>query len=170
MLRESKYKASRFAIAVLATTISCGFAVSAAVAGESPQLQRLIDIEDIKQLRARFANAIDNRRWEELRALLAKNCVVDVPGAMLAQENHPAEERARIVGDDAIIAFVHKALGDKPGGSHAVTIPIIEIRSATTATGIWRLGTATYFDSYSKIDGRWRMQTIRFEPTEPGSK
>jgi hypothetical protein len=169
MLRERAFKVWHLAaVAVLAVIVSHGYAVAANAGNENPQLQRLIDIEEIKQLRARFANAVDNRRWEELRSVLAKDCVVDVPGAMVQQENHPANERAKIAGDEAIIAFIRKALGEKPGGSHAVTIPIIETLSPTSAKGIWRLGTATYFDTYTKIDGRWRMQSIRFEPTEPG--
>jgi hypothetical protein len=158
------------ATAVLAVIISHGYATSATAGAENPQLQRLIDIEEIKQLRARFANAVDNRRWDDLRSVLAKDCIVDVPAAMVQQENHAAGERAKISGDEAIITFIHNALGDKPGGSHAVTIPIIETLSPTTANGIWRLGTATYFDTYTKIGGRWRMQSIRFEPTEPGPK
>ena len=157
------------AVAVLAVIISHMYAITAIAKSENPQLQRLIDIEEIKQLRARFANAVDNRRWGELRnGILAKNCVVDVPSGMVQQENRSATERTKLVGDEAIVAFIRGALGDKPGGSHAVSIPIIETLSSTSAKGIWRLGTATYFDTYTKIDGRWRMQSIRFEPTEPG--
>jgi hypothetical protein len=156
-------------IAFLAIIIFDMHAVTAIAKSENPQLQRLIDIEEIKQLRARFANAVDNRRWDELRSgILAKNCVVDVPSGMVQQENRSATERTKLVGDEAIIAFIRNALGDKPGGSHAVSIPIIETLSSTSAKGTWRLGTATYFDTYVKIDGRWRMQSIRFEPTEPG--
>jgi hypothetical protein len=172
MLGGSAFKAHQLAAsAVLALIVAHGSAVPAIAASESPQLQRLIDIEEIKQLRARFANAVDNRRWNELRSdILAKNCVVDVPSGMVQQESHAANERTKITGDEAIVAFIRNALGDKPGGSHAVTIPIIETLSPTSAKGIWRLGTATYFDTYTKIDGRWRMQTIRFEPTEPGPR
>jgi hypothetical protein len=158
------------ATTVLAFLITCAHVVGATAASENPQLQRLIDIEEIKQLRARFANAVDNRRWDALRAgILAKNCIVDVPSGMVPQENRSTSERTRIVGDEAIIAFIRNALGDKPGGSHAVTIPIIETLSPTSAKGIWRLGTATYFDTYTKVDGHWLMQSIRFEPTEPGA-
>lgn len=157
------------AIAALAVMASAAHAAAAIAAGENPQLQRLIDIEEIKQLRARFANAVDNRRWDELRGdILAKNCVVDVPSGMVQPENRSAKERTQLLGDEAIVAFIRNALGDKPGGSHAVTIPIIEILSATSAKAVWRLGTASYFDTYAKIGGRWRMQSIRFEPAEPG--
>lgn len=157
------------AIAILAVIVSQMHGVTAIAKSENPQLQRLIDIEEIKQLRARFANAVDNRRWDELRGhILAKNCVVDVPSAMVQPENRSVTERTKIIGDEAIITFIRNALGDNPGGSHAVSIPIIETLSPTTAKGVWRLGTATYFDTYVKIDGRWRMQSIRFEPTEPG--
>ena len=157
------------ATAILAVLVLPMHVVPALAKGENPQLQRLIDIEEIKQLRARFANAVDNRRWDELRSgILAKDCVVDVPSGMVPQENRSATERTKLVGDEVIISFVRNALGDKPGGSHAVSIPIIETLSPTSAKGTWRLGTATYYDTYVKIDGRWRMQSIRFEPTEPG--
>jgi hypothetical protein len=157
------------AMVILAVIVSHLHVVPATAKSENPQLQRLIDIEEIKQLRARFANAVDNRRWDELRSgILAKDCVVDVPSGMVQQENRSSAERTKLVGDEAIIAFIRNALGDKPGGSHAVSIPIIETLSPTSAKGTWRLGTATYFDTYVKIDGRWRMQSIRFEPTEPG--
>jgi hypothetical protein len=159
------------AVAIVAVIVSHVHAATAIAGSANPQLQRLIDIEEIKQLRARFANAVDNRRWDELRSdILAKNCVVDVPSGIVQQENRSAQERTKLAGDEAIIAFIRHALGDEPGGSHAVTIPIIETLSPTSAKGVWRLGTATYFDTYTKIDGRWRMQSIRFEPTEPGPR
>jgi hypothetical protein len=169
-MRPRAFRAYHLAATVLlAVIVSHMHAVTAIAGSGSPQLQRLIDIEEIKQLRARFANAVDNRRWDELRSgILAKDCVVDVPSGIVQQENQSAKERTKIVGDEAIIGFIRHALGDKPGGSHAVTIPIIETLSPTSAKGVWRLGTATYFDTYRKIDGRWRMQSIRFEPTEPG--
>ena len=168
--RPRALRASRLAVtAILAVIVLPMQAVPALAKGENPQLQRLIDIEEIKQLRARFANAVDNRRWDELRSgILAKDCVVDVPSGMVPQENRSATERTKLVGDEVIVSFIRNALGDKPGGSHAVSIPIIETLSPTSAKGTWRLGTATYFDTYVKIDGRWRMQSIRFEPTEPG--
>jgi hypothetical protein len=170
-IRPRALRAYLVAMAVLALIVCHTQTATAIAASENPQLQRLIDIEEIKQLRARFANAVDNRRWEELRSdILAKDCVVDVPSGIVQQENQSAGERTKLVGHDAVITFIRNALGDKPGGSHAVTIPIVEILSPTSAKGVWRLGTATYFDTYTKINGRWRMQSIRFEPTEPGPR
>jgi len=130
-------------------------------------LQRLIDIEDIKQLRSRYANAVDNRRWNELRDdILAVDAVLDLPANLT--DGPQATGRKKIVGREAIISFVRGALGDEPGGSHAVTIPVIDITSRNTAKAIWRLGTASFYDTYENIDNHWRMKSIRYEPNEPG--
>jgi SnoaL-like domain len=139
-----------------------------AYCGESVSgLQRLIDIEDIEQLRAKYANAVDNRRWNDLRdEVLAVDAELDLPASLT--DGPQATGRKKIVGRDAIISFIRATLGDEPGGSHAVTIPVIEITSRTTAKASWRLGTATFYDTYVEVDNHWRMKSIRFEPNEPG--
>src|ERR1700693_163800 len=79
--------------------------------GESVSgLQRLIDIEDIKQLRAKYANAVDNRRWNDLRdEVLAVDAELDLPASLT--DGPQATGRKKIVGRDAIISFVRATLG-----------------------------------------------------------
>jgi len=138
-----------------------------AYAGESiSTLQQLIDIEEIKELRARYANAVDNRRWSELSDyILASDAMLDLPGTLATPQT---AERFKVVGREAIINFTRHILGDEPGGSHAVTIPVIELTSKTTAKAIWRLGTASFYDTYESNRGHWQIKSIRFEPNEPG--
>lgn len=146
---------------ILATLLAL---LTTAHASDDPgSVQQLKDIAEITQLRARSSNAIDNRRWDELRdSILTTDAVTDLPANIV--RGPQAEGRARIEGSKATIEFMRGVLGDKPGGSHAVTTPMIEVTSATTAKATWRLGTASYFDTYEKVGGNWRVKSIRFEP------
>ena len=163
--QRSSFSVPLIAGVLLAATVSLG---RQAYGGESVSgLQRLIDIEDIKQLRAKYANAVDNRRWNDLRdEVLATDAELDLPASLT--DGPQATGRRKIAGRDAIINFIRASLGDEPGGSHAVTIPVIDITSKTTAKAIWRLGTASFYDTYLDVDHHWRIKSIRYEPSEPG--
>lgn len=159
MLSTGRSRSSCFLATLLAL-----LTLTAARASENlDSVQQLQAIAEITQLRARLSNAIDNRRWDELRdSILTTDTVTDIPASLT--RGPQAEGRTRIEGAKATIEFMRGVLGDKPGGSHAVTTPMIEVTSATTAKATWRLGTASYFDTYEKVDGQWRVKSIRFEP------
>lgn len=131
------------------------------------ELQRLLEVEQIKQLKYRYLRHLDCKEWDALRALF-------VPDATSAYGGG----RYSFQGRDAIMEFLEGAL-DRPTmlTSHQVHHPEIELTGEGTATGSWALwdnvidlqhgivirGTAYYRDRYVKVDGAWRIQSTGYE-------
>lgn len=126
---------------------------------------QLMEIEAIKQLKARYCRYLDTKDWVAWRTIFADDFVSDTSdsGGEL------------IVGADKFIAFLRKNLG-KPSQTtvHQVHTPEIELTSATTARGVWALndvvlllpfltltGYGHYHETYEKIDGQWRIKTSK---------
>ena len=138
-------------------------------------LQRLVEIEAIKQLKARYQRAVDTKDWELMRSVLAPNAKSIYSDGKYAYE-----------GRDAIVEFLAnpRGLGSTEIASmHHAHTPEIEITSETTASGKWYLedfvvsalpsdgaphgtvlhGTGIYLDEYVKIDGEWLIQQTGYE-------
>jgi hypothetical protein len=121
----------------------------------------LLEIEAIKQLKARYCRYLDTKRWDDWRKLFTDDFVSDTS---------PSGGKV-ISGADEFVSYVRGALENQPT-VHQVHAPEIELTSATTATGIWaledvvRLGPALnlqgrghYYETYEKIDGDWLIRT-----------
>ncbi|MCV7197820.1 nuclear transport factor 2 family protein [Mycobacterium angelicum] len=121
----------------------------------------LCEIEEIKQLKARYCRYLDTKRWEDWRQLFTDDFVSDTS---------PSGGK-RIAGADEFVAFVRNALGRQPT-VHQVHAPEIALTSPTTATGIWALedvvrlapginlqGRGHYHETYQKVGGRWLITT-----------
>jgi hypothetical protein len=131
-------------------------------------LERLTIIEDIKQMRARFARCLDTKDWVAFQSLWAPD------GTMDAREE--GEAGGLYQGPETITKFIAAAL------QHATTVhhlhaPEIEVLSPTTAKGVWAMedrlrwppggpiteltGYGHYNETYQKIDGRWVVKTFK---------
>ena len=121
----------------------------------------LCEIEEIKQLKARYCRYLDTKRWDDWRQLFTDDFVSDTS---------PSGGK-RIAGADEFVAFVRNALGKQPT-VHQVHAPEIALISPTSATGIWALedvvrlapginlqGRGHYHETYAKVDGRWLITT-----------
>lgn len=121
----------------------------------------LLEIEAIKQLKARYCRLLDGKDWDGWRALFADDFVSDTSKA-----------GGKVIhGADEFVAFTRKNLdGPSHPTAHQVHSPEIELRSATTAAGIWALedvvrlapgvnlrGYGHYTETYEKLDGQWRF-------------
>jgi len=136
-------------------------------------VRRLVEIEAIKQLKARYQRAVDTKDWELMRRVLAPNA-----------RSVYSDGRFAFDGRDAIIDFLSRGLGDPAIQSmHHAHTPEIEITSETTATGVWYLedfvlsglpseeaphgtvlhGTGIYHDEYVKLDGEWQIVSTGYE-------
>lgn len=117
----------------------------------------LLEIEAIKQLKARYCRYLDTKDWSAWRSLLADDFRSDT-----AQAGGTV-----IVGADDFVAFTRRNLGDR-ATVHQVHAPEIELTSATTARAVWALedvvrlmpgvnlrGYGHYRESYALVDGRW---------------
>jgi hypothetical protein len=125
----------------------------------------LLEIEAIKQLKARYCRYLDTKDWVAWRGIFTDDFVSDTSEA----------GGAIIVGADEFIAFLRKNLG-KPSQAtvHQVHAPEIEVTSATTARGVWALndvvlllpfltltGYGHYHETYEKTDGQWQIKTSK---------
>ena len=145
-------------------------------------IDRLVAIEDIKQLKARFMRCIDTKNLPCLRD------EVFAPGAEIYFKGGDYEFRA--VGWTEIEKFYQDAFSTKKFGMHNAHTPEISIEG-DTARGTWYLhdifvnleqgwtleGSALYDDSYAKIDGQWRIMYTTYErlweettPRDPRTK
>lgn len=134
-------------------------------------IDRLLAIEELKQLKARYFRFIDTKDWTGFAGLFAPDAVFDVtddlPGCVLTG---PAK------------------ITELPAGSlvGAITVhhghcPEITIQSETSASGIWAMedrirwaedsvspakslhGFGHYLETYRYIDGRWYIQTLKLK-------
>ena len=136
----------------------------------------LLEIEAIKQLKARYCRFLDTKDWQAWRGLFSDDFIGDTSEA----------GGRRVEGADEFVAFTRKNIG-KPSQPtvHQVHAPEIELTSPTTASGVWALndivrltyglnlnGFGHYHETYEKIDGQWyitsstltRLRTDFFNP------
>lgn len=117
----------------------------------------LLEIESIKQLKARYCRHLDTKDWDAWRALFSDDFHSDTSQA----------GGKVIVGADDFVAFTRASLRDR-ATVHQVHAPELELTSATTARGIWALedvvrlapgvnlrGYGHYRETYAKVDGHW---------------
>ena len=143
-------------------------------------LERLVAIEDIKQLKARYFRAVDQKDRALLRSVFTEDAVVDYRGAATDPSTGvnaiPVSSEKPIHGVDAIAETVMLAVKNVVSVHHGV-MPEIEITGKTTANGIWPMvdrlrfdsggavaelvGYGYYYETYEKIDGMWKIKTLR---------
>ena len=127
------------------------------------KVQRLSDIEEIKQLKARYASACDDSyNPEKLAPLFAADAIWD--GSILGFAE----------GREGIREFFAAASSLVPFAVHQVSNPLIEI-DGDTATGEWFLWqpmvfgeqalwlSAVYHDKYVRVNGEWLYQHLKLE-------
>ena len=121
----------------------------------------LVDIETIKQLKARYCRYLDTKDWAAWRTIFADDFLSDT-----------SQAGGKVIeGADEFVAFTRKSLRNQ-ATAHQVHAPEIELTSATTARGIWALedvvrfgpgvnlrGYGHYHETYEKVDGQWRIKS-----------
>jgi SnoaL-like protein len=135
------------------------------------ELERLVAIEAIKQLKARYCRCMDTKDWAGFEAVFAPDAVLDFRWAS-GQE----DETAIIRGASGFAAFVRERFTAMTTIHHG-SMPEIDLTSSTTARGIWAMedilflpaevaapvqifhGYGHYHETYERIDGGWRIKT-----------
>jgi hypothetical protein len=127
------------------------------------RIQRLEDIEAIKQLKHRYLRALDMADREVLAATFTDDVEVDYQGASY---------RWQASGRETLLQGLLDAFNPRMIGCHTAHHPEITITGADTAEGIWYLtdvsmdtgrnlitaGSALYRDVYAKVDGTWLIR------------
>ena len=133
-------------------------------------IERLVAIEEIKQLKARYFRCMDTKDWDGFAQVFTADAVMDMSG-----ERDDALVQGDLVprGATSIAAFVRDAV-DAVQTIHQGYMPEIVPTSSSTATGIWamedRIGPAGsrsrmvhgfghYHETYEKIDGEWKIKS-----------
>jgi hypothetical protein len=129
-------------------------------------VERLEAMEQIRLLKARYFRCMDTKDWDGFGEVFAPDAVMDMT----------SEGSDVTTGNREIAAFVQSVIGDVTTVHHG-HMPEIELTSATTATGIWAMedklrwpehavfgsmhGYGHYHETYEKVDGEWRIKTLR---------
>jgi hypothetical protein len=139
------------------------------VTEHTDQLQRLLDVEEIEQLKARYFRYLDTQQWDRWGTVFTADVRMEVP-----------EADAVLDGRDTVVSSVSAALEGARTVHHG-HMPEIEITGPGTARGIWAMvdyvewpggddgarsgmrGYGRYHDDYRREDGRWRISKTRLE-------
>ena len=143
-------------------------------------LQELLAREAIKEVKARYLRAVDEKDWAGLRETLADDARFDLMGTQT------------IEGGDAFVAFTREVIEGRDARTvHRGHMPEIAIDGPTKARGQWTLvdyiewpsdpetgerrgmrGYGRYEEIYRKLDGAWkiadwRLTYLRIDPLPP---
>lgn len=134
-------------------------------------IERLLAIEEIKQLKARYFRLVDTKDWVGYRTVFADDVRFDVT------EDIP--ESGIVIGADAATDIARRSLTGSVVSVHHGHCPEIEILSDTEARGIWAMedvlrwnadspypgmtlhGMGHYHETYEKGPAGWRIKTLR---------
>jgi hypothetical protein len=137
------------------------------IMSDESAVQRLLDLEAIKQLKARYFLLLDTKQWEAWSQLFTEDLRIE--GTIVPTE-----------GRDAFVAGVQEALADVRTCHHGHS-PIIELTGPDDAKGIWamyddlwfpaghpwsagrlrRVGYGHYQERYRREADGWRIAMLR---------
>jgi hypothetical protein len=136
-------------------------------------VERLIALEEIKQLKARYFRCMDTKDWPGLEAVFSPDAELDMRGEA-ADKSKAAD--GLIFGAANIMPFIRNAVLELVTVHHG-HMPEIEITSATTAKGLWAMedvlrwpegaavktlhGYGHYHETYRRLDDGWHIQSSR---------
>lgn len=135
-------------------------------------LQRLLDIEEIKQLKGRYFRCFDTKDWEGWLGVFTDDVVLEFSLGVPPRDGSREVEFTRLEGKQGLRDFV-VPYTDPAQTVHQGHTPEIEILSETEARGIWAMedivdhftdvahGFGHYHETYRKMDGAWRIATVR---------
>ena len=134
--------------------------------GDVESLSELVDIESIKQLKARYFRLMDQKKWDEWAMVFAEDAHLVVPEGAV-------DERGRA----AVVASVSGVLEGVRTVHHG-HMPEIEITGPDTARGTWAMfdyvefppgpdgqrvglqGFGHYTEEYVREGGQWRIASL----------
>ncbi len=131
-------------------------------------IQRLMDMEAIRQLKHCYFRCIDTANLEELAKLLHDDVEVHFIGGGYEW---------KLSGRQEYLDNIGRAFNSQSVGHHNGHHPELQMHGDSEATGIWYLadsmwlldrgsrttGAAIYWDRYVKEAGRWLIRETRYE-------
>ena len=154
---------------------------------EASAIQTLLDIEAIKQLKARYFRLMDTKQWQKLAELFVEDVTIEgdhssVKSGCAAMEIDTPVPRYATVGE-----FIDGLMSEGPElrTIHHGHMPEIELTGPDTARGVWSmfdcltwnedwarardlpegqygfLGYGHYEEEYVRQDGSWKFARMR---------
>ena len=124
--------------------------------------EQLVEVERIKQLKARYFRLMDTKQWRQWS---------DVFTADATLQWGPGDQHV-LIGREAIVQGVSSVLADATTCHHG-HMPEIQIEGPSRARGIWAMydfvespqfvlhGYGHYEEAYRKLDGEWRIHRLK---------
>ncbi len=131
---------------------------------------KLVEIEAIKQLKARYFRTVDTFDLDGWLTCFTEDCRLKFD-ADVQRRNASAPPYAALEGHRDVIHFWNSN-SDRVESVHHGHTPEIEILSESEARGIWAMediveftgsllhGYGHYHETYRKTDGEWRIATL----------
>jgi 3-phenylpropionate/cinnamic acid dioxygenase small subunit len=128
---------------------------------------RLVEIEAIKQLKARYFRFLDARQWDDWAMVFTEDAVLELP-----------EAESVTTGRSEVVANVSAGV-EGARTVHQGFMPEIELTGPDTATGVWATcdyvewsanedgsrvgikGYGHYHEQYRREGGEWRIARTR---------
>ena len=131
--------------------------------------EELLEIEKIKQLKARYFRLMDTKQWDELAGVFTADAELDV-------RQDAGEAAGRVRGRERIVEAIRRTV-DSAVTVHHGHMPEIELTGPHTARGTWSMydyvewpseggrrgfhGFGHYVETYAREDGAWRIATLQ---------
>lgn len=128
----------------------------------------------ITAVKARYCRCLDTKDWAGYAGCFAMDAVLDTTGS----------GGARVVGRDALVAYVRSSISDDTISTHHIHAPEISVEG-DTASAVWAmqdrnvwpsgrklLGFGHYHERYVRVGGAWliaesTLTRINMEMTQP---
>jgi len=137
-----------------------------------PTNQDLADIEQIKQLKARYFRTMDTKNWKGYRDVFTDDLKVRVE-ISVGKSGAPGDTQPGIpTGGDAYVAWLEPILAEATTVHHG-HMPEITLIDAEHARGVWSMedivgfpdgqllrGYGHYHEEYRKVAGEWRIASL----------
>ena len=127
------------------------------------RMQRLEDIEAIKQLKAKYVRCADTKQWSEWAQLFTEDCHLDTEAGV-----HEGREN--------VVKVISESMKDGVT-VHRVTMPEITLTGPDAASAIWAMqdevslsykgqphkfrGFGYYHESYVRTKAGWRLKRCK---------
>jgi hypothetical protein len=131
--------------------------------------ERLVALEDIKQVKARYFRCMDTKDWAGFEAVFTPDATADYSSEGDAKDWAAA-------GASKVVALVRKAVGPAITVHHG-HMAEVEVVAPTVAKGIFAMedliwwpegsnrktlhGWGHYYETYEKIGGKWLIKTLK---------
>lgn len=129
-------------------------------------MSKIEDLEEIKQLKARYFYHLDRKEWDAWEQVFAPDALLDVSGE---HPDAPDPSQHIVHGAAAIRDMVARVLEGTVTVHHG-HMPMISLETDERATGVWAMedqlfyadgarmtGYGHYHEEYRRVDGRWRI-------------